>query len=128
MERGQYLAIQAGCEDCHTPRGPDRKFDQTRALAGGSNTFAGPGDSKFYGPNLTPDKETGLGAWTDAEIAAAIREGKGRDGTQLHPAMPYASAYHLLTDDDVAALVLYLRSLPPLKDERPANPVWKPNS
>jgi mono/diheme cytochrome c family protein len=68
-------------------------------------------------PNITPDKETGLGDWTDHEIIRAIREGIGRDGRGLqeHP----ANHYSVMTDDDVAAVIAYLRSLPPIQRKLP---------
>jgi mono/diheme cytochrome c family protein len=70
---------------------------------------------QLVAPNLTPDPETGLGRWTDAEIARAIRNGIGRDGRVLFPVMPYRN-FRALSDSDLAAVILYLRSLPPVKN------------
>ena len=64
--------------------------------------------------NITPDKETGIGNWTDGEKIRAIREGIGRDGHALFPMMPYESFRHM-SDEDVYSLVAYLNSLPPVK-------------
>jgi hypothetical protein len=72
-----------------------------------------------WGPNLTPDKETGLGKWTDAEIIKAFKEGIRPDGRKLIPIMPYM-AFASLTDADTAAIVAYLRSLPPIHHAVPA--------
>jgi hypothetical protein len=72
----------------------------------------------FYPPNLTPDKETGLGGWSDAEIITAFTTGVRPDGRQLAPIMPWMSYGHI-SADDAAALVAYLRSLPPVKHDVP---------
>ena len=111
LERGKYLADLTGCATCHTavgPRGPDMEH----AFAGG---FEVP--EKFgtwRSPNITPDPKTGIGKWSDAEIARAIREGVRPDGRQLYPIMPYL-LYNRMTDADVNALVAFLRSLPPVE-------------
>jgi mono/diheme cytochrome c family protein len=73
-------------------------------------------------PNLTPDKETGLGNWTDDEIARAIREGVDKDGRTLFPIMPYDNFRHM-SDEDLASIVVYLRSLPAVRN---VVPVMKP--
>jgi mono/diheme cytochrome c family protein len=67
--------------------------------------------------NITPDPETGIGAWTDDEIARAIQEGVSRDGSALFPIMPYLN-FRNMTDEDVASLVVFLRTLPPVKQVR----------
>src|SRR5439155_23526308 len=69
-------------------------------------------------PNITPDRETGAGSWTDAQLARAIREGIGYDGRALFPFMPYQSYRHL-SDEDLASVVAYLRSLPPIRHAVP---------
>jgi mono/diheme cytochrome c family protein len=80
-------------------------------------------------PNITPDRATGIGAWTDGEIVRAIREGKSRDGRTLGPPMPYY-LYRGLSDTDVKAIVAYLRSVPPVKNavERSRYTVLLPDS
>jgi hypothetical protein len=72
----------------------------------------------FYPPNLTPDAETGLGKWSDAEIITAFTTGMRPDGRQLAPMMPWMSYAHI-NADDASALVAYLRSLPPVKHKVP---------
>jgi len=76
----------------------------------------------LYAPNLTPDPETGLGAWSDGDIVRAIRTGNGRDGQQLNHWMPYLVAFHDMTDQDASDLVRFLRSLRPVKRSWPSNP------
>jgi mono/diheme cytochrome c family protein len=73
---------------------------------------------KIYARNITSDPETGLGRWTDDEIARAIREGVSRDGTALFPVMPYLN-FARMTDEDVASVVVYLRTLPPVRNALP---------
>ncbi len=120
VARGKYLVREViGCVGCHGPlvaQGQDA--DPDAPLAGHSEpvTF-GPLSGNFAPPNLTPDKDTGLGNWTDAEIARAIREGLDKDGVALS-IMP-AAEFHSLSDADVAAIVGYLRSLAPVRNEVP---------
>jgi hypothetical protein len=85
VERGKYLVSVIRCTDCHTPGALLGKPDMTRYLAGSQVGVALPGLGVFYGPNLTPDNETGLGNWTIEEIATAIRTGKRPDGRKLAP-------------------------------------------
>jgi mono/diheme cytochrome c family protein len=118
VERGRYLAAVGGCGDCHTPGHFLGKPDASRALGGSEVGFHIPGLGVFHGPNLTPDKETGLGNWTDAQIVAAITRGRRPDGRQLAPAMPYP-ALAALTPADAKAIVAYLRSLPPVRNKVP---------
>jgi mono/diheme cytochrome c family protein len=118
IARGKYLVTIGGCNDCHTPGALLGKPDFSRALSGSEVGFAIPGLGVFAGPNLTPDKETGLGNWTDDQIISAITGGVTPDGRRLAPIMPYAALSHL-TSDDAHAIVAYLRSLPPLKNAVP---------
>jgi len=105
--RGADLfALAAGC-NCHTPAGGP--------IGAGGGEVPTPFGT-FYGTNITPDPETGIGRWTDAEIAAAIRDGDARDRGVEAPAMPYYQ-YAGMSDADVADLVAYLRSLPPVVRE-----------
>jgi mono/diheme cytochrome c family protein len=78
----------------------------------------GPGFGYVFGTNLTPDPETGLGAWSDGEIVRAVREGVSRDGRVIFPVMAY-QFYHGLSDDDALALVAYLGSLAPVRNVVP---------
>jgi mono/diheme cytochrome c family protein len=125
--RGEYLATVTGCGDCHTPKTAQGVDDRDRPLSGGGKRFPGADGGSFEAPNLTSDPGTGLGAWTDAQIVAAIRQGKARDGHALDPEMPYGTGYADFTDDEVQSIVLYLRSLRPVKSNLPANPVWQPS-
>lgn len=77
-------------------------------------------------PNLTPDPETGAAQWSDDEVARAIREGIGRDGRAIFPMMPYSAAYRLISDEDVAAIVAYLRSAQPVRNPLPPTQVKFP--
>ncbi|HEU0150154.1 MAG TPA: cytochrome c [Bradyrhizobium sp.] len=111
VARGEYLARAADCTACHTtPSGKE--------LAGGLG-FKLPFGT-LYSTNITPDKDTGIGNYTDAEFIAAVRQGVRRDGARLYPAMPYAS-YSYLTDDDVLAIKAYLFSVPAVRVAVPAN-------
>jgi mono/diheme cytochrome c family protein len=118
VERGKYLATIGDCVDCHTPGYFFGKPDMTRYLAGSDVGFGIPELGVFVGPNLTSDKETGLGAWTDQQIAAALTTGERPDGRILAPIMPW-HALAQLTKPDLAALVAFLRSLPLVSNKVP---------
>lgn len=107
---GEYLAQIGHCMDCHTPRTPQGQLVMDKLGAGGQ-IIEGPW-GKSVTRNLTPH-ESGLKAWTDAEIARAIRTGVRRDGTPLRPPMGF-SFYKNIDDAEMAALIAYLRSLKPL--------------
>ena len=116
--RGKYLVSVAGCNDCHTPGYFLGKPDETRYLGGSDVGFEVPGLGVFHGPNLTPDKEAGLGGWTDAQIATALTTGKRPDGRELAPVMPWR-AFANFTKEDVRAIIAFLRTLPPVKAKAP---------
>ena len=117
VKYGRYLAGPiAHCVDCHTPMGPDGSRDQARLFAGGF-AFHGPWGTS-YAANLTPDKETGIGNWTDAQIAKAIY-GVRPDGRQLLPPMPWPYYTGKITDGDLKAILAYLKSLKPIKNKVP---------
>lgn len=111
VERGAYLAKAGACLVCHTAIGPQGP-DLANAGAGGLEMKEKFGT--WRSPNITPDKGTGIGTWTDEQIIAAIREGVRPDGAQLSPMMPYMN-YNVLTDDDAKALVTFLRTLKPVE-------------
>jgi mono/diheme cytochrome c family protein len=111
VTRGEYLTRAADCEACHTAKGGV-------PYAGGL-AFKLPFGT-LYSPNITPDKETGIGKWTDADFLNAIHKGIARDGSRLYPAFPYPS-YTLLTNDDALAIKAYLFSLTPVHQETPEN-------
>jgi mono/diheme cytochrome c family protein len=129
LERGKYLVSVLPCTDCHTPGTFLGKPDMNRYLGGSEVGFEIPGLGVFYGPNLTADKETGLGNWTDEEIATAITAGKRPDGRMLAPAMPVESFKHL-THSDALAIAAYLKTLPAIKNKVPGpfGPSEKPTS
>jgi len=117
VNRGKYLVTLMSCTDCHTPGYFFGKPDNARFLGGSDVGFAIP-PGVFHGPNLTPDKETGLGNWTDAQIIAAMTAGKRPDGRELVPVMPFP-AFASLTDADAKAIVAFLRTLPAVKNKVP---------
>ncbi len=114
IARGKYLVNMGGCTDCHTPGNFLGHPDMARYLGGSDVGFFIPGLGVFVGRNLTPDKETGLGGWTRAQIITAFTTGKRPDGRQLAPIMPY-EAYGKLTKADATAIAAYLQSLKPVK-------------
>jgi len=105
MARGRYLTQAADCEACHTIPGGT-------PFAGG-RPFKTPFGT-LYAPNITPDPETGIGSYSDADFLRAVHKGIRRDGARLYPAFPYAS-YTYLTDEDVLAIKAYLFTLAPVK-------------
>jgi mono/diheme cytochrome c family protein len=117
LARGKYLATGiADCTGCHSIR--DWKNHGAPVVPG--NEFSGqdfplPGlPGRVVASNITPDVETGAGGWTDDQLARAIREGIGHDGRVIFPIMPYG-AYKKMSDEDLASVVVYLRSLPPIR-------------
>lgn len=117
VARGEYLTRAADCAACHTAPGG-------RPFAGGL-AFKLPMIGTIYSTNITPDKETGIGAWSDAEFLRALHRGIGKDGQHLYPAFPYPS-YALLTDNDVLAIKAYLLTLKPVSYAPPPNDVSFP--
>jgi mono/diheme cytochrome c family protein len=145
VERGRYLVTIAGCNDCHTPwkmgeNGPEP--DMSRMLsghpqsvvieaapapaggpwmanvAGTFTAWAGPWGVSFT-RNLTPDNDTGLGTWTEKEFIATIRNGRERGlGRELLPPMPWPN-YAKATDEDLAAIYAYLRTIPAISNRVP---------
>ena len=115
LERGRYLVeIVAFCGACHATRGPDGRVPAGLELAGG-RVFEERG-FRAVAPNITPDPDTGIGRWTDAQIAASIRDGRRPDGSLIGPPMPVES-YRGISDRDLAAMVAYLRTVPPARQE-----------
>jgi mono/diheme cytochrome c family protein len=118
VARGKYLVTISSCHDCHTPGYFLGKPDMARYLGGSDVGFELPGLGVFHGPNLTPDKETGLGNWTDAQILTALQTGVRPDGRVLAPIMPW-HAFASLTQQDAGAIVTFLRSVPPVSNKAP---------
>ena len=137
LEHGKYIATIAGCTDCHTPLKPEYEdptklsleqlkvlafnaaaaADETRLLSGGRAFDLGPAGVLFT-RNLTPDEETGLGAWTDEQIKLAVKTGVDNEGQVLFPVMPY-HVYNGMADADLEAVIAYLRSVNAVKNEVP---------
>lgn len=127
VERGEILASAGNCIDCHTVAGG-------KPNAGGRPLRTRVG--YFYSTNLTPDSETGIGAWSEAAFLRALREGVSRDGRQLFPIFPFTH-YSQLEDADIRALYAYFMTRPPVRaldrpntlpfplDVRPLQAVWK---
>lgn len=111
IEQGRYLALAGNCAACHTN-------DAGGEMAGGVpfNTPFG----VIYSTNITPDVETGIGSWTDLDFLNSMRHGLRPGGEHLYPAFPY-TAFAKLTDDDVAALYAYLKSIPAVQQPNPEN-------
>jgi len=129
VARGKYLVTFGGCHDCHTPGYFFGKPDEKRHLGGSEVGFEIPGLGVFHGPNLTPDKETGLGNWSSDEIVTALQTGVRPDKRILAPIMPW-KALAQLTKDDAMAIVAYLKSIPAVKNKVPGpfGPTEKPTS
>jgi mono/diheme cytochrome c family protein len=117
VARGKYLVAVMGCTDCHTPGSLMGMPDTSKALSGSNVSFFMPGMGYFYPPNLTPDM-TGLSAWTEPQIVAALRTGTRPDGRKLVPIMPWMD-FATLTDDDANSVAAYLKSLPPIANQVP---------
>ena len=111
VKRGEYLARAGDCVACHTA-------DKTRPFAGGLpiNTPFG----TIVTPNITPDPDTGIGQWSDADFLRAMHEGVGKSGERLYPAFPYAE-YTKVTDQDALAIRAYLNTLTPIHYAPPSN-------
>jgi len=111
VARGKYLATAADCMSCHSAPGG-------KPYAGGNALKSDFGI--IYGPNITQDVKTGIGAWTKADFERALRQGRSKDGSYLYPAMPY-DAYTKLTAADLDALWAYVRTIPAVENVPPKN-------
>src|SRR5215831_7298204 len=127
---GKYLVeAVAGCMDCHSPHDwtrHDAPILPGREGSGQEMSAVLQGlPGRIVAPNLTPDLETGAGNWSDDALARAIREGIGHDGRALFPMMPYAH-FRQLPDEDIASIVVYVRSLAPVRNGLPRTEVVFP--
>jgi mono/diheme cytochrome c family protein len=111
IERGRYLATLSDCAACHTAPG-GRPFAGGLALQTPFGTLVA--------PNITPDRDTGIGNMTNDEFLASLHDGRGRNGRRLYPAMPYP-AYTRMTDDDVLAIRSYLATVAPVSNKVVSN-------
>jgi cytochrome c553 len=128
LERGKYIGTAlSGCIYCHSPH--DWAAPGTPYIAGmeGSGAVQPYSDlpGRIVAPNLTPDPETGAGSWTDDQLARAIREGIGHDGRALYPMMPYTH-FREMSDEDLASVIVYIRSLPSVRHELPKTDIIFP--
>ena len=124
VERGKYLVDTVmTCHNCHTPRGPGGAFMMDKALSGGMRFNEPPFD--VTASNLTPDRNTGLGSWSEADMKKFLVTGERPNGVTVAAIMP-TSFYKVLTARDLDGIVKYLRSLPPVANEVPA-PIYKIN-
>jgi len=116
VERGEYLVELLGCGSCHTDGAllGDPDFDKSLAGSGTGIAYTNPLGEKnpgiIYPSNITPDDATGIGSWTDAQIAYAIRAGISRHGSRRLASMPWRG-YAKISDDDVRAIIAYLRRI-----------------
>ena len=124
VERGKYMVELMACGACHTDGALVGNPDMERPLAGSDTgiAFTSPLDTDYpgivYPPNITPDAKTGIGDWTDVQIGDAISAGIGRHAGRRIKSMPWP-AYARMTDDDIDAIVSYLRSIKPIRHEVP---------
>jgi len=125
VERGEYLVELLACGSCHTDGALVGEPDMSHAMAGSriGIAYTSPLDERWpgvvYPPNITPEKSTGIGNWSDLQIGNAIRSGIGRHGKRRIMAMPW-QGYAKMSDEDVSAIVSYLRSIRPVKHQVPA--------
>lgn len=105
--RGQYLATAGNCLSCHTARG-GKPYAGGRAIQTPFGTL--------YSPNITPDRETGIGEWSPEDFRRALHEGKSKDGSLLYPAFPYTN-YTKVTRDDADAMAAFFRTVPPVRQQ-----------
>ena len=112
-QRGAYLVTTiAACGNCHTPKDAASKPIPGAESSGGFAFDIPPGHA--VAANITPDPETGIGKWSDAQIVAALRDGRRPDGTTIGPPMPF-EFYRGIADQDAAAIAAYIRSVTPIR-------------
>ena len=122
VERGSYLvnAVMA-CDGCHTPRGP-AGFDMSKRFSGGSQVWDEPA-YMVRGSNISPDRDTGIGAWSEADIKKLMTEGVRPNGVPVAPQMPFGF-YKIMTRSDLHAVVAYMKTVAPVRNAVPP-PVYK---
>jgi hypothetical protein len=127
QERGKYLASSIGCLYCHSPHDWSKRDDPILPgmIGAGQQLPYTDLPGRVFAPNLTPDKDTGAGNWTDDMLARAIREGIGHDGRALFGIMPFAH-YRNMPDEDLASIIVYLRSLPAVRNVLPQTEIIFP--
>jgi mono/diheme cytochrome c family protein len=121
IKRGDYLVNGIlTCGNCHTPKGPTGDI-MDKAFSGGLSWDEPP--FKVTAPNITQDKETGIGNWTDAQLKTMLRTGVLPNGAHGAMVMP-TGFYHIMTERDIDAVIAYLRTLKPIKNKVP-DPIYK---
>ena len=121
VERGSYLVNTVlTCGNCHTPKGPTGDI-MDKAFSGGLEFDEPP--FKVTAPNITSDKETGIGNWTDAQLKTLLRKGTKPNGTPIAMVMP-SGFYEIMTENDLNAVVAYLKTLKPISNKVP-DPIYK---
>jgi hypothetical protein len=120
LTRGKYLVESVnGCFGCHSDiDATSPGLAVVKGREGCGRAWTADGLPWLVAPNLTPDPETGAGNWSDDALARAIREGIGHDGRALFPIMPY-ERYREMSDEDLASVIVYIRSLKPLRNALP---------
>jgi mono/diheme cytochrome c family protein len=122
VERGSYLVNTVlTCGNCHTPKGPNGADIMDKAFSGGLSFDEPP--FKVTAPNITPDKETGIGNYTNAQLKTVLRKGIKPNGAPVAMVMP-SGFYEIMTEKDLNAVIAYLHSLKPVKNKVP-DPVYK---
>ncbi len=127
LARGQYLVMGvAGCFHCHSDHDlSDPEYPVKEGMLGAGWKLPIPELGDVEAPNITPDPETGIGKWSDDAIARAIQEGISNNGRALFPIMPYVH-FRNLDSEDLASIVVYLRSIPPVKHAMPRTTLVAP--
>ncbi len=128
LERGRYLfSSSTGCTGCHSLHDWDTHGAPIKPGGEGVGQVMWMSNlpGRIVASNITSDPETGAGTWTDDQLARAIREGIGHDGRALFPMMPYQNLGHM-SDEDLASLVVYMRSLPPVRNPLPKTEIIFP--
>src|SRR4051794_21071759 len=114
VKRGDYLVNTImTCGNCHTPKGPTGDIAE-KAFSGGLSWDEPP--FKVTAPNITQDKETGIGAWSDDQLRTVLRKGIKRNGVPVAMVMP-SGFYEIMTDRDLDAVIAYLRTLKPISNK-----------
>ena len=127
LERGRYIVEgPAHCFQCHSDVAWEKPGAQPKAgKKAGGTVFAEKGFEWLTAPNISPDVETGAGRWSDEQLARAIREGIGHDGRRLFPMMPYMN-FRQMSDEDLASVIVYVRSIQPVRNSVPKTVLPEP--
>jgi mono/diheme cytochrome c family protein len=124
LQRGEYLVNSVtGCVGCHTEQDLGKPGAPPVANRRGAGLIWAATDTPWLvAPNISSDNQTGAGTWSDDMLARAIREGIGHDGRALFPIMPYQD-FRVMSDEDLASVIVYIRTLPPIHNELPATKI-----